>query len=245
MKLVSEYTSNDMLKIIQQRGHFEIRLIPNSVNKLEFNDLEKIIKEKQIKHNWVFYPHIPNHDFGRFQRIDNYIESFHYWGDAADMWRFYKSGQFEQYRGFIEDRCNSNPPLTEQWEPHMDRPAPENTFFEPIVKMWEMTEMFLFASKLANELKCELTFEIKLHKMKDRKLENHTKDRFGLFDDYTCNTDTVTLDSFSTSFKELQRIHDKLAEDKIIEIFSHFNLESEYIRSTIKHEQENYYSHNF
>ena len=245
MKLVNEYTPNHMLKIVKERGHFEIRLIPNSVSKLEFGDLENIVKKNQIRHSIVPYPYIGNHKHSKFQRVDNYIESFHHWGRSAEIWRFYKSGQFKQYKGFMEDRWSNDLPFTPLRGSSIDKPISENIFFEPIVKMLEMTEMFLFASKLANELKCELTFEIKLHKMKDRKLENRTKDRFDLFDDYTCNTDTVTLDSFSTSFKELQRIHDKLAEDKIIEIFSHFNLESEYIRSTIKQEQENYYSHNF
>ena len=127
----------------------------------------------------------------------------------------------------------------------MENPMPKNTFFEPIVKIWEMTEVFLFAAKLSNELKCELTIEIKLHKMNNRKLQIRTGDRFDFGLEYICHTDTITLNSLSTPMEELQIKHDELAEEKMLEIFDYFGWNSSHITSIIKQEQKKFYSHSF
>lgn len=245
MRLGIDYTGNEMLEIVKQRGYFEIRFIPHFASNLTFTDLETIIRKNQVKHRGTFYPHIADHKFGKFQRVENYIESFHHWGQTAEIWRFYKSGQFKQFRGFMEDRWDGHPPLGVQWDPEMETPVPENTFFEPIVKIWEMTEMFLFASKLANELKCELTIEIKLHKMENRQLQMRAGGRFGFGVQYVCHTDTITLDSLSVSAEELQIKHDELAGKEMLEIFSYFGWDAPHITSIIKEEQKKFYSHSF
>ncbi len=245
MRRGDEYAGSEMLEIIKQRGYFEFRLIPNLTNKLSFAELEDIIRKNQVKHRGTFYPHIADHRYGKIQRIDNYIESFHHWGQTAEIWRFYKSGQFKHIRGFIEDRWDDHPPLGVQWEPEMETPPPENTFFEPIVKMWEMTEMFLFASRLANELNCELRIEIKLHKMDERQLQMRAGNRFGFDRNYTCHTPTITLEPISVSSEDLQLKHDKLAAKKILEIFDYFSWNASHISSIIKEEQKKFYSHSF
>ena len=245
MRRVDEYTGSEMLEIVKQRGYFEIRLIPNLISKLSFPELEDIIRKNQVKHRGTFYPHIADHRYGKFQRIDNHIESFHQWGDAVEIWRFYKSGQFKHFRGFMEDRWGSHPLLGVQWKPEMETSPPENIFFEPIVKIWEMTEMFLFTSRLANELNCELRIEIKLHKMDERQLQMRTGNRFGFDQNYTCHTPTITLDPISISSEELQVKHDELAADKILEIFDYFSWNAAHISSIIKEEQKKFYSHSF
>ena len=245
MRRGEQYTGSEMLEIVKQRGYFEFRLTPNFIGKLSFADLEDIIRKNQVKHRGTFYPHIADHRFGKFQRIENYIESFHQWGDTAEIWRFYKSGQFKQFRGFMEDRWGSHPPLGVQWEPEMETPPPENTFFDPIVKIWEMTEMFLFTSKLASDLNCELTIEIKLYKMENRQLQILTGNRSGFDHNYTCHTKTITLEPISVSAEELQIKHDELAEDKILEIFDYFSWNASHISSIVKEEQKKFYSHSF
>lgn len=245
MRKGDQYTGSEMLEIVQQRGYFEIRFIPNFVSKLSFSVLEDIIRKNQVKHRGTFYPHIADHKFGKIQRIENYVESFHQWGNTAEIWRFYKSGQFKHFRGFMEDRWESHPPLGIQWEPEMETPLPEPIFFEPIVKIWEMTEMFLFASKLANELNCKLTIEIKLHKMDERQLQIRTHDRSGFDHNYTCYTKTITLDTISVSAEELQIKHDELAAEKMLEIFDYFSWDASHITSIIKEEQKKFYSHSF
>ena len=245
MRLGHEYTGSEMLEIVKQRGYFEIRLIPNFVSQLSFTALEEIVRKNQVKHRGTYYPHIADHKFGKIQRVDNNIESFHHWGQTAEIWRFYKSGQFKHFRGFMEDRWDSHPPFGAQWDPAMENPIPENTFFEPIVKIWEMTEMFLFASKLADELKCELTIEIKLHKMDNRKLQIRTGDRFDFGLNYTCHTNTISLESLSVPAEELQINHDELAGEKMLEIFDYFGWNASHIPSIIKQEQKKFYSHSF
>lgn len=245
MRKGDQYTGSEMLEIVKQRGYFEIRFIPNRASTLSFENLENIIRNNQVKHRGIFYPHIADHTFGKIQRIEKYIESFHQWGDTIEIWRFYKSGQFKQFRGFMEDRWGSHPPLGMQWIPEMEVPLPEPIFFEPIVKIWEMTEMFLFASKLANELNCELTIEIKLHKMDKRQLQIRIQGRFGLDYGYTCNTKIITLEPISISSEELQVKHDELAAEKILEIFDYFSWNSSHIKSIIKEEQKKFYSHSF
>ena len=243
MKLGENYTGNEMLEIVKQRGYFEIRFIPNSANNFSLTDLEDIIGKIQIKHRGLFYPHIANHKFGKFQKVGNYIESFHQWGDGVEIWRFYKSGQFKHFRGFMEDRWENNPPLGMQWNPAMEAPMPEHLFFEPIVKILEMTEMFLFASKLANKLECELKIEIKLHKMKNRQLEIRTRNRSGLGLEYICHTDPIVLDPLSINANELEIKHDELAEKKILEIFDYFGWNATpNVTSLIKTEQKKFYS---
>ena len=242
MKEGNKRTSSQMLKIVRERGHFEIRMIPSFSSRLSFSDLEDIIKKNQIKYRGLFYPHIANHGFGKFQRVSNYIESFHQWGDSAEIWRLYKSGQFKHFRGFVEDRWNSNPRPGILWQPEMEVATPESTFFEPIVKIWELTEMFLFASKLANGLKRELTIEITLHKMEDRQLQIRTGGRFGFIDDYTCHTETIELEPVSASVETLQIKHKEFARDKLLEIFDYFGWNDQYISVTIQKEQARFYS---
>ena len=243
MKLDSKSTSRDILKIIKQRGHFEIRIIPSFDNKLKLDDLEEIVREKQIKYRSIYYPHIANHDFGKFQKRDDYIESFYHWGHTAQIWRFSKSGQFEHYIGFVEDRWNNDTPLTKQEEPYRDKPMPKNTFFEPVVKIWEITEMILFATQLAELFKCKMTIEIKLHKMENRKMEIRTVGRSNFDTDYICNTDTVTLNSLCASYMELWMRQDELIEDKMVEIYGHFGWKGPHIRLIIKGQQEKLYTH--
>ena len=241
MKLVSEYTSNDMLKIIQQRGHFEIRIIPSFDNELELDDLEEFVRYRQIKNRHIYYPHIANYNFGKFQKCNNYIESFHRYGNTAQIWRFSKSGQFEQYIGFVEDRWDNDDPTWEQKEPGRDKPMPENTFFEPVVKMWEITEIILFAKELARSFNCKMTIEIKLYKMKDRKIEIRTEGRSNFDTDYICHTDTVTLDTICVPHMELRLRHDELIEDKMVEIYGHFGWKGSHIRLIIKGLREELY----
>ena len=79
MSLGHEYTGNEMLEIVKQRGYFEIRLVPNFVSQLSFTALEEIVRKNQVKHRGTYYPHIADHKFGKIQRVDNNIESFHHW----------------------------------------------------------------------------------------------------------------------------------------------------------------------
>ena len=246
MRAKNNYTSEEILKILKERGYFEIRMIPTVIHKLSFQKLEEIVKGDQVKHRGLSYPHIANHNYGKFQRIENYVESFHQWGDTIDIWRFYKSGQFKHFRGFVEDRWDSRPPLGVEWNPEMEKPEPEPRFFEPLVKMWDITEIFLFASRLAYTLDSGLKIEIQLHKMDERQLRIRTSGRSGFTQKYVCRTPTISLNPVSKSSEELQINHDELAADKILEILTYFGWDGgSYISSIIKEEQEKFYSHSF
>lgn len=245
MRLGSQYTGSEILEIIRQRGYYEITLRPDSVNDLSFQELKDIIKKNQVRHRGLFYPHLADHKYGKYQIVENHIESFHQWGTHIDIWRFYKSGQFKQYIGFVEDRWDDHPPLGVEWTPDMESAPPDAPFLEPIMTILELTEILLFTSRLANEIVGRWNLEINLHKMNERKLQIRVQNRTGLYADYTCHTHIIRLKPIDITSKDLKIKHDELAVEKTLEIFSYFGWVADHLPSLLKDEQKKYYSHSF
>lgn len=242
MSLVKDY-SMKILDAVKQRGYSKVTLSPAPLRELSFRDLEVVVRRNQVRHRGIFYPHIANHDYGRFHAIERGLESFQQWGDSVGIWRFFKSGQFEHLAGFVEDRWGANPPLWTQWDPATDVPLPANPFFDTIIKTWDLIEIFLFASNLANDFNCAMTIDISLHKMCGRRLETRTgRPMHG--SGHVCHADTITLRLESVDSNKLLLDHDELAKEKLLELFGHFDwTDHSLISSIIDREQKEFYSH--
>ena len=239
--------SDEILTKIKQRGYYQITQRPSSTsNNLSFSKLEDVIKTNQVRHRGLYYPHVADHRFGKFQRVENFLESFHLYRTHVQIWRFYKSGQFRAYLGLPEDRWDDHTSFGMPWNEKMESKIPNTKFLEPIMIIYQMTEIWLFALRLSKILNNDCIIEIRLRDMLDRKLEVHDSVRRGGFDrDYVCHTETIALEPIEISAEDLQLKHDDLAIQQTLEIFDYFGWNTSHLESLLKDEQKQFYLHSF
>ena len=152
--------SDEILTKIKQRGYYQITQRPSSTsNNLSFSELEDVIKTNQVRHRGLYYPHVADHRFGKFQRVENFLESFQFFRIYVQIWRFYKSGQFRAYLGLPEDRWDDRPPFRMPRNEGMESEIPHTKFLEPIMTIYQMTEIWLFASRLSRILNNDCIIE--------------------------------------------------------------------------------------
>lgn len=113
-------------------------------------------------------------------------------------------------------------------------------FLEPIAALYTLTEILLFASKLAskNVFGKQVHISIKLHNTLHRILKTVDIRRSG-FHHRECHSENIELDPITISTKDLELEHDKLAIDKTIELLTLFNFTSEHLRSSLEKDQKN------
>ena len=182
------------------------------------------------------YPCIPDHNK---PKTGDHIEFHHENGYNRDDWQFYKSGKFEQDKSFndyLRNKTYTEPPNEEN-----DSSITNIKSFKLIEKIWIMTEIFLFASRLAKEIDSGLTIEIKLNNMKDRHLEICSWDRLELVDDHICSTNTISLTPIPISKNISQIQHKHFAKKLILEILDSFGPIERDITPIIDAEQIKFY----
>lgn len=163
-----------------------------------------------------------------------------------EIFGFYRSGQFINYMGLIEDRLEDHPPLFTEWTPSMQREPPEQLFLEPTITLYTLTEIFLFVSRLAKEgvFGSEVQTQIKLHNMNHRILKS-LDIRRAPFHYRECHSETIELGPISLSPDVLETEHKKLAIDLTIEILAQFDFTSEHIRGVLENDQKNFTTEHF
>lgn len=234
---------------IKERGYWEIILRPIQYQEKKFThkQLRDWLEKHQVRNRGWYYPHFSeNKDFGDYYNVQGFLESYVHWGPNIENFRFYQSGQFIHYMGLQEDRLDDLPPLYAQWDPSMQNPPPKQLFLEPIMTLYQLTEIFLFTSRLSSEEvfgdKTEIF--IKLHNMNHRILR--TLDHRGAgFHDRECHSEIIELGPIIMTAKELESMHAKLAIDNTIEILSLFDYSSETLRDTFEKDQKNFFNKTF
>lgn len=240
--------SEKIIKKIHERGYYEFRLKPKSeVSELSFQRLEEIVRKNQVRHRGVYYPHIADHEYGKFSRIENYLESYHHWGEHLDIWRFYKSGQFKELLCMREDRWDDHPPLFVKWNESMQKSRLEPKFLEPIMTILSLTEFFLFAYRLSVEDKLSKDWEIaiQLHDCKDRILQIRIDNRVPFDRNYVSNTDIIKIKKIETTSEQLSKNHDDYAITAALQIFDYFGWNNPSIPTILKQEQKEFYKWKF
>lgn len=157
----------ELLNKIKSRGFWRINYQP-------FTDEERIISLQKCRdiviknsiqlRGWD-YPHIP--DQNKILFYGNYVESEEDWKGYKEFWRMYKSGQFLCYRSLRDDWYEES-----IWNDSIKKIPPMKLLGIISSVIYEITEYFLFVSRLANDglYKEGATINISLHNTAGRKL---------------------------------------------------------------------------
>ncbi|MCH7647177.1 MAG: hypothetical protein IIA83_01030 [Thaumarchaeota archaeon] len=235
---------------IKERGYWEIVLKPTQYPEKLFslNELRNILEECQVRHREWYYPHISNHqEYGDYYNVDNYVESWIRWGEHAEVFRFYQSGQFIHYKGMPEDRRDDHPPLFTKWDPSFEHPPPTQSFLKPFMALYSLTEIFLFASKLAQKevFGEDIYISIKLHGQLHRILKTVDPMRAGFVHHNECHSKTIDLGPSVVTREQLRLEHDEMAVKNAIRVLELFNYTSEHLKKSFEDDQKEFYDLSF
>jgi hypothetical protein len=219
---------------IKSRGYWQIIIRPTKFQKERINDLSnglKIIDECKLSFRSGGYP-LMNIKEQAYFGID-YIESIVDLSVHKELWRFYDSGQFIHFIGFKEDWYDEN-------EFRSNQPVcPPKTIFDAIDAIYYMTEIYRFASSLANKqvFDSSIQISIKLNELTNRALISSDFKR-SLYPDYRCRINYFPIEK-EISLNELVEKCDEIAIEQVIEIFKRFGLHDPPVKG-IKEIQQNF-----
>ena len=226
---------NGTLVSVKEKAHYEITLRPRSANDFSRRALEEMIYECLVRCRGYPYPYVPGGGNNGIRKLERCIEMSHDAGMWIDVWRFYKSGQFKQYLGLPEARW----PKGESDSFRFGTPLREK-FLEPVVTLYQVSEVFLFARRLANRMPDMWTISINLSDMQDRMLDIRVPDRFGLYNDYKCDVPAISLIT-NVHSADLQARYADLAVEKVLEIMDYFGWSGKDMERTLRAEQDGLY----
>jgi len=215
---------DDLLHEIKSRGHWEIRIRPSKFKdkKIRLSDCREFVKECQVRQRGWYFPAISNKDPEFFADNDGYVGTTN-WQDHKEVWKFFQSGQFIHHFGLWEDYLAEYRGLFGNKDPAADK-FPPGTILDVIGALFTITEIFLFASRLAKKdvFGKSLEIQLQLHNTNERKLVI-TEGLRHLNENYICQIDDIILENKTFSVDEILTNHSKLAMDTTLELFDRFN----------------------
>lgn len=226
---------NDVLSSVKEKAHYEIALRPRSPSNFTFSALEGMMDECRVQCREYPYPYGASGKSAIMRRLERCIELSHDTGMCMGVWRFCKSGQFKQYLALPEARWPKG-------KPHRVGIGipPREKFLEPTVTLYQISEVFLFARRLARAIPDVWTISISLHDMQDRMLDIRVPERFGLYGDYKCGIPVISI-SVDIHHMVLQSSYADLAIEKTLEVTGRFGWSGKDLEQTLRHEQEKMY----
>ena len=235
---------------IMRHGYWEIRLIPEEYPQklFSFEKLRDVLETCQVRYRGWYYPHISyGNRSGKYYNADNYVQSWVRYMYFAEIFRFYTSGQFVHYTGMYEDRKNDDDvtSLTRR-NSGIKTSESEQSFLEPVGSLFLLTEIFLFAAKLAKKgiFGKRIHITIKLHNQKDRVLRPEDPTQISWWNGRSY-TDVIDLMNSSMDIQRLCLDYDKMAVDKTIYLLELFNCSSKDLRTLLENDQKRMYGRTF
>ena len=223
---------SDILAAVRGGAHYAITMQPRSPKDLSLDEMEGMVEHCRVRRRELPYPYPPD---GGVQRLENCIEASHMGGLHAGVWRLYRSGQFSERLGLYEARWPpGQPPSTGSRAPLRER------FLEPALTLYQLSEVFLFASRLARRIPDVWQIKIDLCDMQDRMLDIRLPERFGLLGDYKCNVPVISLSAELDSWI-LQARYADLAVEKMIEVMDRFGWREKRLEMSLREEQDRLY----
>ena len=228
---------------IMEHGYWEIVLKPAKYpdEKVTDKQLRNWLKKHQVRYRGWYYPHFAKGINEYYNAQESYMESYVHHECFLEVFRFYQSGQFIQYMGIKEDRLDPESLRFTQWTP-TQRPPSEQHYLDLTMTLYQLTEIFLFAAKLAADgvFSDQAQISIKIHGT------NHRSLRFRNFipslDEYECHAEPIILEPVVISPEGLKTEHNKLAIDAVVKILTYFDFTSEHIEKILEVEQTEFYN---
>ena len=171
--------NKDIKKIIKEKGYWRIVIRPTQSfyqeNRFEISELEKIIEDNSVCLRGWDYPFIDRNDVKIIDQ--NIISSECNFNGHIEHWEFTTSGQFAHIFSMNEDYIIDKKKADEIKSGFIfnkDKARNINKFFETVSAVYRFTEIYLFASNLAQLNKYsnvgEFEIIIELNDVKDRLL---------------------------------------------------------------------------
>jgi len=231
--------AKETIQKIKIRGYWEVEIRPLKYDKekLSLDALKEIVEKSQTKLRGWRYPTTSTRTGGYYSG-DNYLESWVDWQEIKEVWRFYQSGQFYQFKVLQEDWFDEAKSLLGGPEPLGQRYKPKQVL-EIILTLYTLTEIFLFASNLASQKvfdeHCHIT--IKLHNTAQRRLTIFESLRHLDFE-YISQANSLTAYDKDVTVPKLLADNSKIAMDATLDLFKKFNWFSTEIRKVLDKDQE-------
>ena len=159
---------NELLEKIRSSGHWRVLIRPSLFEEERIDNLSTlnhILGKNFVQFRGHSFPFVESSkvasfDGGICQETEEYL--------FAELWRFYRSGQFIHYSSFIEDRLNQQQEMgvPKNWQP--------GHFLDPMQVIFRLTEIFEFATRLSFSPVSDgqTHLEISINGIKGRKLQS-------------------------------------------------------------------------
>ncbi|MGI0022642.1 MAG: hypothetical protein ACRD9Q_07260 [Nitrososphaeraceae archaeon] len=228
--------TSELIEKIKSRGYWQIELRPLIFKKdrLSVADCKKVVEKCQVRLRGWYYPHI-GYEAGDVFSGDNFEQGYVEWKEHCEIWRMYRSGQFIHDFSFWEDRLEYEP---YGYNVRLSNGSIRHDVMNIIMTLYTVTEIFLFASRLASNSLFDKTLHVSI------KLKN-TNNRLLIFSDptrmlhgtYMCKINEINIER-DVSTEDIIANFATLAMDVVVEIFEKFNWHSPDIRNVLKSDQE-------
>lgn len=229
---------------VQGRGYWEIRIRPATYpdTPLGLPMLESALLKSKVQYRGLPYPHGPESPRGELYHLNGCVESRVRWGTFAGVVRLYASGQFVHYMAMFEDepgRARRAP--AEEYPPGAPRRPPERAFMYFASALYYLTEIYMFASKIAQEgvLGDDIVIEITLHGQEGRVLKSETVP-FMFTDSDRCRTPTIRLGPHRVTAESLRVGHDDMAVRDAAVLLEKYNVADDAVE-ILRRWQEDFY----
>jgi len=212
---------NTTLSKITTRGYWKIIMQPSTFKQDRIANLlecQKRVEECKVLLRGWDYPHflVGKEDI---VSANDYVWCATDWEIYKEYWRFYQSGQFVHYFGCLEDWWQGSTldaKLGAQYKP--------GEALELIMTMYRMTEIYEFASRLAQKgvFDKDVSLIVELHGMQGRRLISLTKPFFAAFGPYICREADLNFETTLAAQDLIARTAEHALEQSL-KVFERFN----------------------
>jgi len=218
---LTEITPENVLEKLKTRGYFRIELRPTKFTKDNFTlaECKEIVEKNQVRLRGWYFPHFAkNH--GDFFNGDDHAVGFLDWSEHCEIFKMYRSGQFVYYLNFWEDWTAY---LPYGYDVKDERGNKRPNVKEVIMTLYTITEIFLFASRLASSNFPDKNMHVSIE-LKDCQERGLILDQFGrsLHQFYQCKIPEFKIEK-DIPLEEIMTNYASLALDTTFEIFERFN----------------------
>ena len=236
---MSEITQDSVLDKLRTRGYWRIELRPTKFKEDQYSvsECKKLIDTNQVRLRGWYFPHYSTRH-GDFFNAQNHVVGYVDWREHCEVFKMFRSGQFVYYLDFWEDWIDYPPYGYNKVADGQKQPNGK----EVIMTLYTVTEIFLFASRLATTdfPDKDMFVSIEMNDCQNRGLFMGSHDRLPLTQFYQCKIPKIQINK-TIPLQELLTDYAKLALDVTFEIFDSFNWDYlDETKKSFKLEQEKF-----
>lgn len=229
---------DEILEKIRGIGHFVVTMRPYpSPCDYQPEELAEAVSDSSVSYRGYMHPHLGGGRYGAARTTDRYAEACHDAFGHMSIWRFYRSGQFKEYMGLMEDIA---------WDPRGVRfessVGPRPRYLEPVWTLFAMSEVFAFASNLATSTGKRYAVSTTFNGMKDRVLDIRTAGRIGFYTEFKADEDRIDLEPAVVMPRLDAALYGGIALDRTVELLGRFGWSGSGPRNALAYDQEMFYA---